>query len=33
MNTDTPLLTIRFDGEAIGAGRIPVSHLLRSSAI
>lgn len=29
MNTCDPLLTIRFDGEAVGAGRIPVSHLLR----
>lgn len=29
MNNDTPLLTIRFDGEAVGPGRIPVSHLLR----
>jgi hypothetical protein len=29
MNNDNPLLKIRFDGKAIGAGRIPVSHLLR----
>ncbi len=29
MNNDTPLLKIRFDGEAVGPGRIPVSHLLR----
>ena len=29
MNTKTPLLKIRFDGTAIGPGKIPVSHLLR----
>jgi len=29
MNNDTPLLKIRFDGEAVGPGRIPVRHLLR----
>lgn len=29
MNENDPLLTIRFDGEVIGAGRIPVAHLLR----
>lgn len=29
MNNNDPLLTIRFDGEAVGEGRIPVSHLLR----
>ena len=29
MNNDIPLLKIRFDGEAVGPGRIPVSHLLR----
>lgn len=29
MNKNEPLLKIRFDGEAIGPGRIPVSHLLR----
>ncbi len=28
MNEHEPLLTIRFDGEAVGPGRIPVSHLL-----
>lgn len=28
MNSDNPLLTIRFDGKAIGPGKIPVSHLL-----
>ena len=28
MNRDDPLLTIRFDGKAIGPGKIPVSHLL-----
>jgi len=29
MNDHEPLLKIRFDGEAIGPGKIPVSHLLR----
>jgi hypothetical protein len=29
MFNHNPLLVIRFDGEAIGPGRIPVSHLLR----
>ena len=29
MNDHDPLLTILFDGEAIGPGRIPVSHLIR----
>lgn len=29
MNNQEPLLQIRFDGEAVGPGRIPVSHLLR----
>jgi hypothetical protein len=29
MNDQEPLLKIRFDGEAVGPGRIPVSHLLR----
>ncbi len=29
MNKNNPLLKIRFDGEAIGTGKIPVSHLLR----
>ena len=29
MNEHDPLLTIRFDGEAVGPGKIPVSHLLR----
>ena len=29
MNINDPLLKIRFDGEAVGAGRIPVKHLLR----
>ena len=28
MNKDNPLLTIRFDGQAIGPGKIPLSHLL-----
>lgn len=28
MNSDEPLLKIRFDGEAVGPGRIPVAHLL-----
>lgn len=28
MNNDDPLLKIRFGGEAVGPGRIPVSHLL-----
>lgn len=28
MNNDDPLLKIRFDGEAVGLGRIPVTHLL-----
>jgi len=26
---EEPLLTIRFDGEAIGPGKIPAAHLLR----
>lgn len=29
LSLSDPLLTIRFDGEAIGPGRIPVAHLLR----
>ena len=29
MNERDPLLTILFDGEAVGSGRIPVSHLIR----
>ena len=29
MNEHEPLLKIRFDGEAVGPGIIPVSHLLR----
>lgn len=29
MNKHEPLLTIRFDGQAVGPGKIPVSHLLR----
>jgi len=29
MKDQTPLLKIRFDGEAVGPGKIPVSHLLR----
>lgn len=29
MNEQEPLLTIRFDGKAIGPGKIPVAHLLR----
>lgn len=29
MNEREPLLKIRFDGKAVGAGTIPVSHLLR----
>jgi len=29
MKTDDPLLKIRFDGQAVGPGKIPVSHLLR----
>jgi hypothetical protein len=29
MNADDPLLKVRFDGASIGAGRIPVEHLLR----
>jgi hypothetical protein len=28
MKTGAPLLTIRFDGKAVGSGKIPVSHLL-----
>ena len=28
MNQENPLLTIRFEGKAIGPGKIPVSHLL-----
>lgn len=28
MNQEDPLLTIRFEGKAIGPGKIPVSHLL-----
>lgn len=29
MNTNEPLLKIRFDGKSVGAGRIPVGHLLK----
>jgi hypothetical protein len=29
LSREEPLLKIRFDGEAVGSGRIPVSHLLR----
>lgn len=29
MNTNEPLLKIRFDGKAVGPGRIPVGHLLK----
>ncbi len=29
MSINEPFLKIRFDGEAIGRGRIPVHHLLR----
>lgn len=29
MNKSDPLLKIRFDGKAVGAGKIPVTHLLR----
>ena len=29
MNRNDPLLKIRFDGKAVGSGRIPVTHLLR----
>ena len=29
MNEHNPLLKIRFDGEAVGPGKIPVSHLMR----
>ena len=29
MNNHEPLLKIRFDGKAVGPGKIPVSHLLR----
>ncbi len=29
MNQNEPLLKIRFDGKAVGPGKIPVSHLLR----
>lgn len=29
MNEQEPLLKIRFDGKAVGPGKIPVSHLLR----
>ena len=29
MNEHEPLVKIRFDGEAVGPGKIPVSHLLR----
>lgn len=29
MNENNPILKIRFDGEAVGPGRIPVAHLLR----
>ena len=29
MNERRPLLEVRFDGEAVGPGKIPVSHLLR----
>lgn len=29
MNRNDPLLKIRFDGEAVGPGKIPVAHLLR----
>ena len=28
MNEFNPLLKIRFDGDAVGPGKIPVSHLL-----
>ena len=28
MNNDEPLLKIRFDGNAVGPGKIPLSHLL-----
>lgn len=29
MNQDSPLLKVRFDGDAVGPGIIPVAHLLR----
>ncbi len=29
MNANEPLLKIRFDGKSVGAGRIPVAHLLK----
>lgn len=29
MNADEPLLKVRFDGNAVGASKIPVAHLLR----
>ena len=29
MNTNDPLLKIRFEGQAVGPGKIPVAHLLR----
>ena len=29
MNKNDPLLKIRFDGKAVGSGKIPVTHLLR----
>lgn len=29
MNENDPLLKIRFDGKAVGSGKIPVTHLLR----
>lgn len=29
MNNNDPLLKIRFDGDAVGPGKIPVTHLLR----
>ncbi|GMV94472.1 MAG: hypothetical protein AMXMBFR82_42500 [Candidatus Hydrogenedentota bacterium] len=29
MNEKDPLLTVRFEGKAVGPGRIPVAHLLR----
>ena len=33
MNKHNPLLKIRFDGSAVGPGKIPVSHLLRFLSI
>jgi hypothetical protein len=29
MKADSPFLKILFEGEAVGPGKIPVSHLLR----